>query len=604
MSPWSPHGSGGARDRHAVALAGAVWLGAALSLPVPRPLALAVVVGGLGLRRWSLLAVGLLLLASSLGAAAVAGLVPPSPADVAGEVTLAGDPTRSLSGVRVDARLGDARVELQARGPAADALARRLTGERVDVVGTLGPVPHAVADRLARRHVVGIVDVESVGASSAGSPPHRLANGLRRTLASGAAPLGEGRPLFLGMVIGDDREQATVVADDFKAAGLTHLLAVSGQNVAFVLVLAAPLLGRLGLRSRWLTTLAVIGFFALVTRFEPSVLRASAMAAVACTAGGLGRRASRVRVLALAAGAVVLIDPFLVRSVSLLLSVGASAGIILLSGPLAARLPGPRWFADLLGVTLAAQVGVAPVLLPVFGSVPLATIPANLLAVPAAGPLMIWGLTGGLVAGVVGPPFDAWLHLPSGWLVAWVAAVARWGAGLPLGTLDAVGALILVALAAATTGMALLRLRPRLVAAAGAGAAVFVVALPVATPPGDLAGADEGAGARVWRAGGAVVVVLDDPWMPGVLAQLRGARVRSIDVVVVPRGGRLVAGSVLELRSRVPVRMVLAPDGHRVRGAVTPAAGKQAVGGLTLTVTDTAPALEVELQLARARASP
>lgn len=604
MSPPSPLGAGGGGDRHAVALAGAVWLGAAVSLPVPRPLALVVVVGGLALRRWTLLAVGLLLLASALGAAATAGLRPPAPSGVAAEVTLAGDPTRSLSGVRVDARLGDRRVELRARGPAADALARRLTGERIEVVGTLGPVPHALADRLARRHIVGIVDVESVGASSTGSPPHRLANGLRRTLANGAAPLGDARPLFLGMVIGDDREQTTVVADDFKAAGLTHLLAVSGQNVAFVLILAAPLLGRLGLRSRWLATLAVIGLFALVTRFEPSVLRASAMAAVACTAGGLGRRASRVRILALAAAAVVLVDPFLVRSVSLLLSVGASAGIILLAGPLAARLPGPRWCAELLGVTLAAQVGVAPVLLPVFGTMPLATIPANLLAVPAAGPLMIWGLTGGLAAGVVGPPFDTWLHLPSAWLVAWVAAVARWGAGLPLGTLDARGALVIASVAAAVTGSAMLRWHPRLAAAAGAGAAALVVALPAVHPPGDLVGADEGAGARVWRAGGAVVVVLDDPWMPGVLAQLRGERVRSVDVLVVPRGGRLVAGSVLELRSRVPVRMVLAPDGHRVRGAVTPAEGEQAIGGLTLTVTDTTPALEVDVQVVPARSPP
>src|SRR5436189_94520 len=82
---------------------------------------------------------------------------------------------------------------------------------------------------------------------------------------------------------------AADVTDDFRGAGLSHLLAVSGQNVAFVLALAGPMLRRLGLRVRLPATIAVIAFFALVTRFEPSVLRASAMAALAVTASTMGR---------------------------------------------------------------------------------------------------------------------------------------------------------------------------------------------------------------------------------------------------------------------------------------------------------------------------
>jgi predicted membrane metal-binding protein len=70
------------------------------------------------------------------------------------------------------------------------------------------------------------------------------------------------------------------VVDDFRGSGLTHLLVVSGQNLAFVLVLASPVTNRLTWRWRWVVTLGVIGAFALVTRFEPSVLRASAMAAI------------------------------------------------------------------------------------------------------------------------------------------------------------------------------------------------------------------------------------------------------------------------------------------------------------------------------------
>jgi competence protein ComEC len=100
---------------------------------------------------------------------------------------------------------------------------------------------------------------------------------------------------------------------------------------------------------------------------------------------------------------------------------------------MARRLPGPRSCAEALAVTIAAQIGVAPVALPAFGGLPLASVPANLLAVPAAAPLTAWGLVGGGLAGVLGPPFDGWLQTPTRALAGWLALVARWGADLPLG---------------------------------------------------------------------------------------------------------------------------------------------------------------------------
>src|SRR5205085_6821192 len=98
------------------------------------------------------------------------------------------------------------------------------------------------------------------------------------------------------------------------------------------------------------------------TRGGPSVLRAEAMAGLALLASTMGRPVSGVRILALAVAGLLLIDPLLVGSLGFLLSVGASAGILLLSKPITALLPGPRPLAEALGVTLAAQVGVAPVL--------------------------------------------------------------------------------------------------------------------------------------------------------------------------------------------------------------------------------------------------
>ncbi len=579
----------------AVAVSGAAWW----SVPVPLLLAVAVAAVALVVRRPMGVVVGAALLASALGARAEAGLVPPErPEAVAGEVVLLSDPVDVGGAVKVDVGVGDRRVEAWARGQPASVLRPLLAGERVVVEGRLRAPPPEARPWLARRHVSARLSLDEAGPAREGSLASRAANGLRRTLVRGARPLGtEERALLTGFVFGDDRDQSVAVADDFKAAGMTHLLAVSGQNVAFVLVLAGPVLRRFGLRGRWVASLGVIAFFGMVTRWEPSVMRASAMATLACTATGLGRPTSRRRLLALAVAAVVLIDPLLVRSVGFQLSVGACVGIIALAGPLTRRLPGPRWLAEVLAVTLSAQVGVAPVLVPVFGGLPLASVPANLLAVPAAGPLMVWGLTAGVAAGVLGPPADGLLHLPTSWLVTWVAGVARWGAALPLGRIEAPHLLGLVAIGTMTA--LAWRRRRRVAVAGGAFAAVLVVlapALALALPGPAREAVAPARGAELWR-DGAVVLVLDDADGASLLEGLRVEGVGRLDIVVAERGSSTMASTVMLLRSRLAVGVVLAPEGHRIRDARVPGEGVVVdVGQLEIRVVQTEPTLEVEVR--------
>ena len=143
----------------------------------------------------------------------------------------------------------------------------------------------------------------------------------------------------------------------------------------------------------------------------------------------------------------MLVDPFLIWSVGFRLSVGASLGILLLAGPLTRRCPGPRWLAEALGVTSAAQIGVAPVAIPVFGSIPLAALPANLLVAPVVGPLMMWGLVAGLPAGLLGERAAWLLHWPTSVAIGWVDGVARFAAALPSISIDARVAVVACALA-------------------------------------------------------------------------------------------------------------------------------------------------------------
>ncbi len=396
-----------------------------------------------------------------LAARAEAGVVSPPPGPFHGWVTLLGDPETGRYDVHADVRALDGR-HLQAvasSGPARAAFLAARAGERMQVAGRVERPPPG-ASWLTNRHIVGLIAIDEVVAREPGPPWMQAANMLRGVLARGAEALPSRQRAFVPRLrVGDTRGQPVDITDDFRGSGLSHLLAVSGQNVAFVLALAGPFLRRLGLRTRLPATLAVIGFFALLTRFEPSVLRASVMAALAVTAATMGRDASSARLLALAVTALVLVDPFLVRSVGFQLSVGACIGIALLSAPIARALPGQRSIVEALAVSLAAQVGVAPVLITTFGGVPIAGVPANLLAAPAEAPVMVWGLAAGTAAGLLGGSIGVVLHWPTRWLIGWIAWVAHEAALLPLGEVRtrelvviALGAL--VATAAQRVGMA------------------------------------------------------------------------------------------------------------------------------------------------------
>ncbi len=324
------------------------------------------------------------------------------------------------------------RFETWARGSARRRLANRLAGECAQVSGKRRALNGVTAHRAAIRHVVGGFQLRTIGDWDPGTALDRASNRVRRLFAQGAAALpSPDDALFAGLVIGDDRNEPSAMIDAFRGSGLSHLTAVSGQNVAFILAAAAPLLRRLRAWVRWAATLALIAWFAALTRFEPSVLRAGVMAAIAATGYLMGRERPAIRVLVLAVGLLILVDPLLVWSVGFWLSVGATAGVAVIGTALTPYIPGPRWFAEPAAVTLGAQCGVAPVSLLIFGTLPLVSIPANLLAVPVAGFVMLYGLPAGLVAGAtqhfVGGTVSSIVQMPSALGTRWVATVAGLG---------------------------------------------------------------------------------------------------------------------------------------------------------------------------------
>jgi competence protein ComEC len=170
----------------------------------------------------------------------------------------------------------------------------------------------------------------------------------------------------MGLALGDDSRLDPSLERDFRATGLSHLLVVSGENVAMVL---APIVA-LGAALRWsrwprfALGLGTVAFFVVLTGAEPSVMRAGVMAGLALIGVLLGRPRSTGSILAGAVIVLLVIDPALVWSVGFQLSVAATASMVALATPISQRLrflPGSIALAT--GATLAAQVGVTSLLL-------------------------------------------------------------------------------------------------------------------------------------------------------------------------------------------------------------------------------------------------
>jgi len=246
----------------------------------------------------------------------------------------------------------------------------------------------------------------------------------RMRLGAGSALSRNRAALLLGLTIGDDRALSARVREDFRASGLSHLTAVSGANVAMVLGALAALLSVLKASRRLKTGLgfAAIVFFAVITRWEPSVLRASAMAAIALGAFLFGRKSDSIHILGIVLLGLLMFDPMMLWSIGFQLSFVATAGILLLRAPLVDRLKSiPRLLAEPLAIGLAAQAAVFPLIAVHFGKISIASVPANLAAAGLVAPATVLGLVAGAVA-----TFSLWLAGPAFKLAGIFVAALEW----------------------------------------------------------------------------------------------------------------------------------------------------------------------------------
>jgi competence protein ComEC len=327
--------------------------------------------------------------------------------------------------------------------PTPPAVGERLAvGDRLWVRASVGEARWS--DALGRQPPVvlrnPVIEERAPPAGAVLRVSERVRDAARSRALASLAPERAG--LLVGMALGDTSLLPSELEGDFRAAGLTHLMAVSGANLAVVLAAGLWLAGVAGAGRRRLAVVGIVlvVLLVVVTRWEPSVLRAGVMAGLVLLGVATGRGPGGRRALCLAVVVLLLADPGLAGALGFQLSVLATAGVLWI-GPAAARaLPDrvPERIRKGVGMTLGAQATAVPLLALTFGSVSLAGLPANLLGLPLAGGPMLLGVVAAATAPVA--PWAAHLacRLADPFLLALIT-VARWAADLPGGTVTLAG---------------------------------------------------------------------------------------------------------------------------------------------------------------------
>jgi competence protein ComEC len=402
-----------------------------------------------------------------------------------------------------------------------------------------------------------------------------LADRIRGAIATSLAPgvTGERRAVIAGVVLGEDEGLDLSLRTSFRASGLYHLLAVSGQNVAYVVAGVLAIAWLFGI-SRWigeLGALTAVVSYLMAVGWQPSVVRAGVAGGLASLAWLAGRPRDRWYFLLVGAAVLLAWNPYSLLEPGFQLSFGAVGAIFLLVPPIESRLAGypvPRELATVISVSLACGAVTAPILMLHFQAAPLFTVASNAVAGPVVAPLL--GLA--LVSSALGPVLPeaamalSWVN---GWLAAYLAGCARLFGSLPHAQLTSWRSL------GALAGLALFAfLLARLPPPRGRRAAVLVAVLAVVLvgwrlrpqryppPPRGLRivmlDVGQGDGILLQTRAGSVLVD-EGPPEADVAAQLRRLGVRRLAAIVVTHPHRDHVGGAADVVDGFPVGFVLDP---------------------------------------------
>ena len=197
--------------------------------------------------------------------------------------------------------------------------------------------------------------------------------------------------LCIGILIGDTMEISEKTEDNFKRSNLTHLLAVSGSHITYIITAFSATLGRMNKKSTKIITIIFLLFFTAITGFTPSVLRASIMGILVLLASLLHRKSDTINNLGISSLLILIYNPYYITNLGFLLSFAGTIGIVILNDKISNFLNGKlnkrsnkiiKYLIESFCITLSANLIIIPVMAYSFSSISFTFWISNILAGP------------------------------------------------------------------------------------------------------------------------------------------------------------------------------------------------------------------------------
>jgi competence protein ComEC len=261
-----------------------------------------------------------------------------------------------------------------------------------------------------------------------GSPIRAFANVIRektKKILHKAIPDGDECAVVTALLIGAKDELDADMMQNFAAAGVLHILVVSGMHVGLIYLVLNALFGFLRKSlparvSRAIVVVILMWLYSLITGFGPSVLRAAAMFSLIAAGNTLQRVTSIYNTLIASAFILLIVNPFLINDAGFELSYASVVGIIALQKSVYELFSFKWWIPDRLwsitAVTIAAQIGTFPLAIYYFRQFPVYFILANLIVIPLSSVIIYAGIVYLMISPVT---------VLCSWLAQFISAIAR-----------------------------------------------------------------------------------------------------------------------------------------------------------------------------------
>lgn len=232
----------------------------------------------------------------------------------------------------------------------------------------------------------------------------------------------------------DDLEETT--KEDFKKSNLSHMLAISGAHVSYVIMIIGFVISKskIGKKSGKILTIIFLIFFMFLTGNSPSVLRACIMSIYVIIASLLHKRVTTTSSINISLLLIILINPYYILDVGLQLSFGGTIGIVLIYKSLEKHITKIKKnkiiikIVEILGITISANIIIIPIMMYHFNTLSLTFLISNLLASPFMGIIIILGFSTLLISFIL--PFKI-LSIPLKIIIKLFLKVVNFSANLP-----------------------------------------------------------------------------------------------------------------------------------------------------------------------------